>query len=77
MTSKPTEEEIVQVWMVTYIHSCGGGRFLNYRTDNQPPSHLDIESMEEKISKKNGLKSITVSGIYRLADCKLSEVNNG
>ncbi len=77
MTTKPTEEEMVQVWMITYAHSKGVGRSFDFRTDNQPPSHLNIESMEEKIAKINWMKSTTITGIYRLADCKLSEVPNG
>jgi len=57
-----------QVYLVAYSHSRGIGRTFNYRNDNQPPSVNDIESIERKISEKNGVNGVCVTGIYRLED---------
>lgn len=57
-----------QVYLIAYSHSRGTGRTFNYRTDEQPPSVDDIESVEKKISEGNGCSGVCVTGVYRLAD---------
>lgn len=44
-----------QVWLISYAHAGGFGRFANPRDDNKRPSFSDIESMEKKICETHNL----------------------
>lgn len=59
-----------QVYLISYSHSQGAGRTFNYRQDGFPPSVENIESIERKITDRNLLLNVCVTGVSRLADCE-------
>lgn len=61
-----------QVWLISYSHPDGFGRFINTRQDDKRPSFADIEAMEKKICKAHNLReregTICVISVSRLQD---------
>lgn len=57
-----------QVWLISYSHPGGFGRFTNTREDDKRPSFADIEAMEKKIGEQNGCNPICVMHVSRLQD---------
>lgn len=64
-----------QVYLIGYSHNRGTGRTFNFRNDGQPPSIQDIESMEKKISEKNGLDGLCITSVSRIADSETLEAS--
>ncbi|QZA71134.1 hypothetical protein AH01_16 [Pantoea phage AH01] len=57
-----------QVWLISYSHPGGFGRFVNTRADEKRPSFADIEDMEKKICEQHGLSMVCVLHVSRLQD---------
>lgn len=57
-----------QIWLISYSHPGGFGRFANPRDDNKRPSFEDIQNMEKKICETHGIKDVCVLHVSRLAD---------
>lgn len=57
-----------QIWLISYAHPSGFGRFCNTREDGKRPSFADIEAMEKKICEQNGFHTINVLHVSRLQD---------
>lgn len=57
-----------QIWLISYSHPDGFGRFVNTRQDDKRPSFADIEAMEKKIGEQHGLNHVCVLHVSRLQD---------
>lgn len=76
------DEELitVQVWLCSYQHPHGWGRFFNHRVDGLAPSVDNIEAMERKISVSIGASNTTIMSVSRLADTEMRKswlIENG
>ncbi len=57
-----------QIWLISYSHHGGFGRFVNTREDDKRPSFADIKEMEKMICEQNGISSVITLCVSRLAD---------
>lgn len=57
-----------QIWLISYSHPTGFGRFTNPREDDKRPSFADIEAMEKKICEQLGFSRVCVLHVSRLQD---------
>lgn len=61
-------DDLKRTYLVSYTGHGLSGRFFHQRDTDDEPTIAQIESMEAKIAKQNGISHIAVIAIVRIGD---------